>query len=71
MGAGIQMTWKRRPLCPERRLKRLENFRPLGKDYPYLIDIPDSDKLDFSEGPVCRINKVEIIPQYIADLPLH
>lgn len=43
-------------------------FRPVGWDYPYLIDIPEEDKPDFSNGPVCRINGVEIIPQYVMTL---
>ncbi len=45
-------------------------FRPVGPDYPYMIDIPEDDKPDFSNGPVCRINSVEIIPQYVTTLSL-
>ena len=43
-------------------------FRPVGWDYPYLIDIPEEDKPDFSNGQVCNINGVEIIPQYVTTL---
>ncbi len=43
-------------------------FRPISPNYPYMIDIPEEDKPDFSAGPVCRINGVEIIPQYVTTL---
>lgn len=43
-------------------------FRPVGWDYPYLIDIPEEDMPDFSKGSVCTINNVEIIPQYVTTL---
>ena len=45
-------------------------FRPMGADYPYLIDIPEEDQPDFSQGKVCRINGVEIISQYVTTLKL-
>ena len=43
-------------------------FRPVGWDYPYLIDIPKEDQPDFSDGPVCRINEIQIVPQYVTEL---
>ena len=43
-------------------------FRPVGWDYPYLIDIPEEDKPDFSHGNVCKINDVRIVPQYVMTL---
>lgn len=45
-------------------------FRPIERSFSYLIDIPEDDMPDFSDGSVCAINNVEIIPQYVITLEL-
>ena len=45
-------------------------FRPLRHDAPFLIDLPKETIPDFSKGPVCTINQVEIVPQYITTVKL-
>ena len=39
-------------------------FRPLAWNAPFLYDIPAEDIPDFTNGPVCNINSVEVVPQY-------
>ena len=45
-------------------------FRPLA-DMPFLHrDLPEEVLPDFSNGPVCEIGQVEVIPQYLIELKL-
>lgn len=46
-------------------------FRPLHENAPFIIDLPKEAIPDFSNGAVCNINQVEIIPEYTVTLKLH
>lgn len=39
-------------------------FRPLRKGASYIQDLPTDKIPDFSEGPVCNMNEVRVVPQY-------
>lgn len=45
-------------------------FRPLYSDSPFLTDLPKHTIPDFKKGPVCSIDKVEIIPEYTTKIKL-
>lgn len=39
-------------------------LQPLYKSATYLQDLPENIKLDFSGGDICRLNDIQIIPEY-------
>lgn len=45
-------------------------FRPLRENSSFLIDLPENAIPDFSKGSVCKINKVEILPEYVVRVNL-
>lgn len=45
-------------------------FRPLCSDVPFLIDLPKKVIPDFKNGPVCMVNEVDIVPEYVTVIKL-
>ncbi len=45
-------------------------LRPIYKDATYMIDLPEELKIDFSDGDVCRVDGIRIIPEYHAEIEL-
>lgn len=45
-------------------------FRPLHPDVPFLIDLPQSAIPDLRKGPVCTVNEVDIVPEYVMTIKL-
>lgn len=43
-------------------------LQPLYSSATYLQDLPTSLRLDFSNGDICRLNEVKIIPEYSATI---
>ncbi len=40
------------------------HLRPIYKNAPFLDEIPNKEKIDFSKGDVSEIRKIELIPEY-------
>lgn len=45
-------------------------LRPIYKNAPYLNDLPEDISLDFTNGDICRLNGIRIIPEYYAEINL-
>ncbi|MBP3331377.1 MAG: beta-galactosidase [Tidjanibacter sp.] len=46
-------------------------FRPLRSNASYLIDLPKEAIPDFSKGPVCKVNSVEVVPEYAIPIEMN
>ncbi len=44
------------------------HMRPIYKDAPYMIDLPEDLEIDFSHGDVGVLNGIRVIPEYYADI---
>lgn len=45
-------------------------FKPMKSDAPYLIDLRNDEIPDFSNGPVCKVESMKLIPEYKIDFIL-
>ncbi len=45
-------------------------LRPIYKDASYMIDLPEDLKIDFSQGDVCTVDGIRVIPEYYMEFPM-